>query len=207
MKNILSTVIAVFSFCVAGVAHENGIMSTYADSSYSDMNGVIDTYYDETQNDYKNFNGIRTEIEPQSEKDAKGMNGIMDVFDANSLTTSKSEKLPIQQSIAVPVLRFSTYYPINSYRISTEDKAALQKLFQPITNEKIKLITVTGYTDPTGTKAYNRALSERRAKQVVDYLKQNNIQAKKLQYEGAGIDDTNEDFQQSRRVDILIYFE
>ena len=52
-----------------------------------------------------------------------------------------------------------------------EGKAALDEAAAKIkANPEIKTVTITGHTDRIGSEAYNQKLSERRAKQVADYL-------------------------------------
>ena len=58
------------------------------------------------------------------------------------------------------------------------DKAVIKKEFYPVLDDTKKIfdkypdmkVQIDGYTDSTGTDAYNQKLSERRAKAVRDYL-------------------------------------
>lgn len=55
--------------------------------------------------------------------------------------------------------------------LKDEGKAALDDAAAKIkANPEIKAVIVTGHTDRIGSEAYNQKLSERRAKQVADYL-------------------------------------
>ena len=55
--------------------------------------------------------------------------------------------------------------------LKAEGKAALDEAAAKIkANPEIKAVIVTGHTDRIGSDAYNQKLSERRAKQVADYL-------------------------------------
>ena len=55
--------------------------------------------------------------------------------------------------------------------LKAEGKAALDEAATKIkANPEIKAVIVTGHTDRIGSEAYNQKLSERRAKQVADYL-------------------------------------
>ena len=55
--------------------------------------------------------------------------------------------------------------------LKAEGKAALDEAAAKIkANPEIKAVIVTGHTDRIGSEAYNQKLSERRAKQVADYL-------------------------------------
>lgn len=68
-----------------------------------------------------------------------------------------------------------------SAKTSLDDAAA--KL---VANPDIELAIVTGHTDRLGSDAYNQALSERRAKQVVTYLVSKGVAETRLQAVGKG---------------------
>jgi len=61
-------------------------------------------------------------------------------------------------------------FPVNSYKISAEDKEALNKLASDVANQKGYIIEVRGYADNRGTATMNEKLSEERAQAVAAYL-------------------------------------
>lgn len=61
-------------------------------------------------------------------------------------------------------------FPVNSYKISAEDKEALNKLASDVANQKGYIIEVRGYADNRGTASMNEKLSEERAQAVAAYL-------------------------------------
>ena len=63
-------------------------------------------------------------------------------------------------------------YPFgfNKYNLSDDAKQDLDKLATDVKSDKRYFIAVEGYTDKTGSKSYNSALSRRRADSVVEYL-------------------------------------
>ncbi len=71
-------------------------------------------------------------------------------------------------------------------------------------------ITVVGHTDNIGTKKYNQALSERRARAVRDYLSNKGVVEQRLGYLGKGESEprasnaTEEGRRLNRRVDIIV---
>jgi outer membrane protein OmpA-like peptidoglycan-associated protein len=69
----------------------------------------------------------------------------------------------LQTSVAVP-------FAFNKYELSGDAKADLDKLATQVKSGRRFFIAVEGYTDSTGSKAYNEALSRRRADRVVEYL-------------------------------------
>jgi OOP family OmpA-OmpF porin len=69
----------------------------------------------------------------------------------------------LQSTVSVP-------FKFDRYNLSDEAKADLDKFASDIKSGKRFFIAVEGYTDATGSKAYNEALSRRRADAVVEYL-------------------------------------
>ena len=62
-------------------------------------------------------------------------------------------------------------FAFDKANISNDGKAALDEAAAKIkANPEVKAVIVTGYTDRIGSDKYNEKLSERRAKQVADYL-------------------------------------
>ena len=61
-------------------------------------------------------------------------------------------------------------FAFNKYELSDDAKAELDKFAGEVKSGRRFFIAVEGYTDSTGSKAYNEALSRRRADQVVEYL-------------------------------------
>lgn len=84
---------------------------------------------------------------------------------------------------------------ISAEKLFGFDKSKLQEGSKPILDEaaaKLKanpdvgLVMVTGYTDRIGSDAYNQKLSERRAKQVKEYLISQGVEASRLEAVGKG---------------------
>lgn len=77
-------------------------------------------------------------------------------------------------------------------------------------HSEIKKVEIDGHTDTDGEEAYNQALSERRAKAVMDYLVQQGVDRGRLRAKGFGesrpIADngTPQGREQNRRVEFLI---
>ena len=64
------------------------------------------------------------------------------------------------------------YFKSGSTVVSAADKQKLLKLAENAAGIKGYVISVLGYADPTGNKAANEKLSNRRAQTVINYLKQ-----------------------------------
>jgi OOP family OmpA-OmpF porin len=76
---------------------------------------------------------------------------------------SNIDDFKLQTSAAVP-------FKFNKYALTDDGKADLDKLAGEVKSDKRFFIAVEGYTDSTGSKAYNTELSRKRADAVVTYL-------------------------------------
>ena len=61
-------------------------------------------------------------------------------------------------------------FKFDKYALTPEAKENLDKLADEVKADKRFFIAVEGYTDSTGSREYNEALSRRRADAVVEYL-------------------------------------
>ena len=77
-------------------------------------------------------------------------------------------------------------FKLNSAELSDSDKLILDEMAENLTRLKFVSGTIVGYTDSTGTEAYNQGLSERRAKSVATYLEGKGIAGDRMQIEGKG---------------------
>jgi OOP family OmpA-OmpF porin len=69
----------------------------------------------------------------------------------------------LQTSVAVP-------FKFNKYALTDDSRQDLDKLAGDLKADKRFYVAVEGFTDKTGSKAYNTTLSQRRADAVVEYL-------------------------------------
>jgi outer membrane protein OmpA-like peptidoglycan-associated protein len=76
---------------------------------------------------------------------------------------SNLDDYKLQTSVAVP-------FKLNKYALTPDSKQDLDKMAGDLKADKRFFIAVEGYTDNTGSKAYNTTLSQRRADAVVEYL-------------------------------------
>jgi outer membrane protein OmpA-like peptidoglycan-associated protein len=103
-------------------------------------------------------------------------------------------------------------FKFNQYRLTPETQQDLDKLVQDVQADKRFFIAVEGYTDKTGSKEYNEALSRRRADAVVEYLvAKHNIPIYRIHMVGLGeekpLDDANnrEARAKNRRVEVKVF--
>jgi outer membrane protein OmpA-like peptidoglycan-associated protein/tetratricopeptide (TPR) repeat protein len=92
------------------------------------------------------------------------------------------KKIKTGEKIVLPNIFFDT----DSFSIKPVSFPELDKLVSFLEeNKKIK-IEIGGHTDNTGSVAYNKLLSEKRAKAVYDYLLSKNIEPSRMTYKGYG---------------------
>jgi len=111
-------------------------------------------------------------------------------------------------------LQNSATVPFQFDRSSLSDAARqdLDQLAQSVQSYKRFFIAVSGYTDKTGTREYNDALSRRRAEAVVQYLvAKDNVPFYRIHMIGLGEDkpaddeNTREARAKNRRVEVQVY--
>jgi outer membrane protein OmpA-like peptidoglycan-associated protein len=91
-----------------------------------------------------------------SEENAKALTSLRQVV-------SNIDDYRMQTSVSVP-------FKFDQYRLNDDAKQNLDKLATDVQPDKRFFIAVEGYTDSTGSRAYNEALSRKRADSVVEYL-------------------------------------
>lgn len=108
-----------------------------------------------------------------------------------SLTNLTNPQEPVNMNIplqpladGVTVILRNIFFDFNSYDLLSDSYAELKVVVQYMkTNPKLK-IEIGGHTDNVGTQAYNKTLSENRAKSVYDYLISKGIDKTRLSYKG-----------------------
>lgn len=133
--------------------------------------------------------------------------GVADYLDqcANTPLGSTVDAKGCPQRIVVRDLNFSS----GSAALTAESRAILDGVVAGIkANPALKEITVTGYTDSQGGAAANKALSERRARSVANYLGEQGLSGLTINAVGMGEEnpiasnDTADGRAQNRRVEI-----
>jgi outer membrane protein OmpA-like peptidoglycan-associated protein len=102
-------------------------------------------------------------------------------------------------------------FPFDSAALKPEARDNLRKLARSLGENARTDVLIVGHTDSTGRPAYNQGLSERRARSAADYLSDQGVGRGRLRTEGRGEDepiagnDTEDDRQRNRRVEVAIY--
>ncbi|NQU80914.1 MAG: PD40 domain-containing protein [Bacteroidetes bacterium] len=104
----------------------------------------------------------------------------------------------------------NVFFEYNSFRLRDESLTELNKLVEFLNLNSGVVMEIGGHTDNIGDEAYNKTLSENRAKAVYEYLIDNQIDEKRLLYKGYGmtqpIDDnsTPEGRTRNRRTEMKV---
>jgi outer membrane protein OmpA-like peptidoglycan-associated protein len=103
------------------------------------------------------------------------------------------------------------YFGIGKSNLIKDEQAKLDQTIQSLASAKNYVIEVEGFTDRTGNKDFNLALSDRRADAVLRYLTLHNVPLRKIHVVGVGTEDPNAvnktraDRKENRRVDLRLY--
>ncbi len=83
------------------------------------------------------------------------------------------------QDMRAPVLE-DVFFDFDKYNLTPEARATLEKNAAELRRRSDVMITIEGHCDERGTKAYNLALGEKRAKAARDYLVSLGIAASRI---------------------------
>ncbi len=133
-----------------------------------------------------------------------------------SLATQSAEKAFILNVELVPievgkkVKLENVFFDFDSYELDEKSYAELQTVQNFLDENPSVKIAIEGHTDNQGTAAYNKTLSNNRAKAVYQYLVDAGVEAGRLSYQGYGdtqpvaTNDTEEGRALNRRTEIKI---
>jgi outer membrane protein OmpA-like peptidoglycan-associated protein len=114
------------------------------------------------------------------------------------------------ESVTADAKGIQVRFSESSVAIAQEGRAALTNLAKSLKDCGGVTVEVQGFTDAVGSGAINRALSELRAKKVVDFLKSAGVDSSKLKAVGYGSDKaigdnhTAEGRRLNRRVELVV---
>lgn len=108
------------------------------------------------------------------------------------------------------LLQGDANFAFDSAALTPEARSQLDRFVQINGGLEFRRVAVTGFTDSTGSKTHNLALSASRARNVMNYLSSNGLKAQSFVSEGLGAADpvasnaTEEGRARNRRVEIRI---
>lgn len=187
-------------------------LDEYEDMLADDDRDGVPNYLDKEPN---TINGVAVNTKGQA-IDTDG-NGIPDELDKSLrekyLTISESEKqkaasgFETVKSLANDGL-ISVYFEFDSTQPEFYSYDAINQIVLYLKEYDNATATLTGYTDEIGNKAYNKQLSEKRAKRVYDILVKAGISEDRLSHSGGGIDPSvNKDSAKARKLVRRVVFE
>jgi OOP family OmpA-OmpF porin len=175
---------------------QSGISAAQERASAADQHAATaDQHAGEAMNKANQAATQVTQLGQQTEQALNTLRGVV----------SNIDDFKLQTSVAVP-------FKFDKYALTDEGKAELDKLATDVKGDKRFFIAVEGYTDKTGSRAYNEALSRRRADAVVQYLvAKHEIPIYRIHMIGLGnerpVDEANnrEARAKNRRVEVKVF--
>ncbi len=108
---------------------------------------------------------------------------------SNESSRCRAANRRVELSLTALNLYGNVYFDLNSSSLDAKDEAELKRLSSFIQNNPTAKIQLTGYTDPSGSTAYNKKLAEKRIISVQNYLIKNGISESLLTKEALGEDE------------------
>jgi outer membrane protein OmpA-like peptidoglycan-associated protein/tetratricopeptide (TPR) repeat protein len=90
-------------------------------------------------------------------------------------------------SVGTKIILKNIFFDFDKATLRKESTAELERLYTIMVQSTI-VIQISGHTDNKGSAEYNKSLSEKRAKAVVDYLVTKGIPASRMKFSGFGAD-------------------
>lgn len=134
-------------------------------------------------------------------------------FDIKEGSGFKDVKLNIKMQkveAGARIILKNVFFESGSAALTTSSELELESILKLMTDYPSAIIEVSGYTDNVGSETFNKKLSEKRAKAVVDFLTVKGIDTGRLEYVGFGLsnpiatNDTEEGRRQNRRTEFKI---
>jgi outer membrane protein OmpA-like peptidoglycan-associated protein len=88
--------------------------------------------------------------------------------------------------IGVKVVLNNIFFDFDKASLRPESTSELERLQKLLAETPALRLEISGHTDNVGNAAYNKDLSQRRAKAVVDYLVQKGVSKDRLTFAGYG---------------------
>jgi len=126
--------------------------------------------------------GISSVEAKASEVDSKVIAADQKALEAQQMAKNAEGKIAdVETSFNQKISNIDSYKPVENASVnfkfrhselSDEAKAALDQLAAKVKDQKRYVLEIQGFTDSTGTDAYNLVLSQKRSENVVRYLSQ-----------------------------------
>ena len=130
------------------------------------------------------------------------------IYSANDPYRKDIELTPIR--IGGTIVMRNIFFETDSYQLKNESVSELRKVTELLNLNPTLKIEVGGHTDNVGSKSYNLALSENRAKSVAQFLIDNGTNPSRISWKGYGLtkpignNETEDGRAENRRTEIRI---
>jgi len=116
-------------------------------------------------------------------------------------------KLVVQKTVVQKEeKRVQFFFASDSYSLTHEDLLELESLANTLKQKRSWSAEVIGYADASGSKDYNKWISEQRAQKIMAYLRAQGVATDQIvKLEGKGSTTNQGDSAQMRRVDVVLY--
>ncbi|WP_258100168.1 OmpA family protein [Marinoscillum pacificum] len=134
-------------------------------------------------------------------------------FDLNDIEENETRELDLNLAkieTGVTITLNNIFFDFDKSELKTASYPELNRLLKYLNDGDIKKIEISGHTDATGEEAYNKSLSDRRAKAVYNFFRENGIEKDRLVSVGYGEEkpvapnDTKENRAKNRRVEFKV---
>jgi outer membrane protein OmpA-like peptidoglycan-associated protein len=128
----------------------------------------------------------------------------------SSEETISDSIIPDSIKVNEPVILNNIHFKLDKATLLPASYTELNKFYQLMQRNSGMEIKIAGDTDSTGTEAYNKELSMKRAQAVAEYLSEKGIDTSRVSYKGYGntrpiaTDSTEAGRAKNRRVEFII---
>jgi OmpA-OmpF porin, OOP family len=171
---------------------QNGI------SAANEKAGTADQHASDAMNHANDAMTRATTADQKSDQNSQSIDKLRDVV-------ANIDDYKLQTTVTVP-------FKLDKAALTPDTQQDLDKLAQDVQADKRFFIAVEGFTDKTGSKAYNEALSRKRADAVVEYLvAKHDIPIYRIHMIGLGDEKPLDDARtraaraKNRRVEVSVY--
>jgi outer membrane protein OmpA-like peptidoglycan-associated protein/tetratricopeptide (TPR) repeat protein len=130
---------------------------------------ILQTHTNSTSYNFSKEGNYKVRVEVQK------TNNTFLSYEKNIVVVNKPTQLATNTFGLEPV-----YFKFNKSTINEEAKLAIERNIATLNNHTDAIIEISAFCDSRGSSAYNQALSERRAKAVINYLKQKGFDVKRV---------------------------
>jgi outer membrane protein OmpA-like peptidoglycan-associated protein len=171
---------------------QNGI------SAANEKAGTADQHASDAMNHANDAMTRATTADEKSDQNAQSLNKLREAI-------VNIDDYKLQTTVTVP-------FKLDKAVLTPETRQDLDKLAQDVQSDKRFFIAVEGYTDASGSRAYNESLSRKRADAVVEYLvAKHDIPIYRIHMIGLGVEKPVDDARtrsaraKNRRVEVKVF--